>query len=128
MALNREGEYPNVSAMEKVIPQRALIIMTRLNFVSSVLTLYNCKYFLVLFMPYELLNILLLKLVKCTFLCTCMYVCFFFLHQRKIAAPILHSITHIRQNIIINSIESMGRNKFQWDEKRKDPIKKLAKM
>jgi len=22
----------------------------------------------------------------------------------------------------------MGRNKFQWDEKRKDPIKKSAKM
>jgi hypothetical protein len=51
-----------------------------------------------------------------------------YLQQCKIAAPILHSITHIRQNIIINSIESMGRNKFQWDEKRKDPIKKLAKM
>ena len=66
--------------------------------------------------------------MKCTILCTCMYVCFFFLHQCKIAAPILHSITHIRQNIIINSIELMGRNKFQWDEKRKDPIKKLAKM
>ena len=31
MALNREGEYPKVSAMERVIPQRALIIMTRLN-------------------------------------------------------------------------------------------------
>ena len=99
MALNREGEYPKVSAMERVIPQRALIIMTRLNFVSSVFTLYNCKYFLVLFMPYELLNILLLKLGEVYFFMY-MYVCMFFfscisvrlLHQYCIQSHTLDKI------------------------------------
>lgn len=109
MALNREGEYPKVSAMERVIPQRALIIMTSVVYAiwtPQYITTETCEVYFFMYM----------------------YVCmFFFLHQHKIA-QILHSVTHIRQNIIINSIESMGRNKFQWDEKRKDPKKKSAKM
>lgn len=52
----------------------------------------------------------------------------FFLLAWELNCTNTTSITHIIQYIIINSIESIGRNKFQWDEKRKDPIKMLTNM